>query len=81
VAFAAAISGPSNLMASVSCRDLDQLYRFATSSVGVIDGIQAVEISPVLRHVKQAGAIVSRGRLRDAPAPPRRATRARGAGG
>ena len=79
VAFAAAVSGPANLTASVTCRDLDELYRFATAGVGAIAGVQAMEISPVMRHVKQAGAIRSGNRLMDAPAPVR-APRARRAG-
>jgi DNA-binding Lrp family transcriptional regulator len=74
VAFAAAISGPQNLAASVTCRDLDHLYRFATQGVGALPGVQALEISPVLRHVKQSGAVISgEYRLMDAPAPPRAA--------
>jgi DNA-binding Lrp family transcriptional regulator len=75
VAYAAAISGPANLTASVTCRDLEQLYQFATTSVGAIEGVQTMEISPVLRHVKQAGAILAAGRLRDAPARPDAGTR------
>jgi DNA-binding Lrp family transcriptional regulator len=72
VAFAAAISGPQNLTASVTCRDLDHLYQFATQRVGALPGVQALEISPVLRHVKQAGAVISgEHRLMDAPTPPR----------
>jgi DNA-binding Lrp family transcriptional regulator len=76
VAFAAAISGPQNLTASVTCRDLDHLYRFATERVGALPGVQALEISPVLRHVKQSGAVISgEHRLTDAPAPPREPVR------
>ncbi|MEO9140451.1 MAG: Lrp/AsnC family transcriptional regulator, partial [Jatrophihabitans sp.] len=63
VAFAAAISGPQNLTATILCRDVDDLYAFATDRIGAIAGIQTMEISPVLRHVKQAGALVSGGRL------------------
>jgi DNA-binding Lrp family transcriptional regulator len=73
VAFAAAISGPQNLTASVTCRDLDHLYRFATQGVGALPGVQALEISPVLRHVKQSGAVISGDyRLIDAPTTPAR---------
>jgi DNA-binding Lrp family transcriptional regulator len=76
VAFAAAISGPQNLTASVTCRDLDHLYRFATQRVGALPGVQALEISPVLRHVKQSGAVISgEYRLIDAPTPSRAPTR------
>jgi DNA-binding Lrp family transcriptional regulator len=65
VAFAAAISGPRNLTASVTCRDLDHLYEFATRDVGSLPGVQELEISPVLRHVKQSGALTSGNRLVD----------------
>jgi DNA-binding Lrp family transcriptional regulator len=77
VAFAAAISGPQNLTASVTCRDLDHLYRFATERIGALRGVQTLEISPVLRHVKQAGAITANGRLMNAPAAPGSAPRRR----
>jgi DNA-binding Lrp family transcriptional regulator len=77
VAFAAAISGPQNLTASVTCLDLEHLYRFATEKAGGLPGVTSLEISPVLRHVKQAGALTSGGRLTDAPAPAPRAPRRR----
>jgi DNA-binding Lrp family transcriptional regulator len=65
VAFAAAISGPTNLSAAVICRDLDALYGFMTRTVGPIAGVQSMEVSPVMRHVKQAGALTSGDRLVD----------------
>ena len=77
IAFAAAISGPANLTASVRCRDLDHLYRFATECVGTLPEVQALEISPVLRHVKQSGAITQAGRLMDAPSQPKASQRRR----
>lgn len=63
VAFAAAISGPQNLTATIVCGEVEDLYTFATARIGAIPGIQTMEISPVLRHVKQAGALVTGGRL------------------
>lgn len=63
VAFAAAVTGAQNLAASVVCRDVDALYRFVTERVGAIDGVQALELQPVLRHVKQAGSLMEGGRL------------------
>jgi DNA-binding Lrp family transcriptional regulator len=75
VQFAAAITGPHNLTASVTCRDRDALYTFVTKQVGAIDGVSTLEVSPVLRKVKQAGALLDGERLAD-PAPPPR-TRAR----
>ncbi|WP_375500538.1 Lrp/AsnC family transcriptional regulator [uncultured Jatrophihabitans sp.] len=63
VAFAAAITGPQNLTASVVCRDVAHLYSFVTARVGAIAGVQSMEVTPVLRHVKQAGAMTDGHRL------------------
>jgi DNA-binding Lrp family transcriptional regulator len=63
VPFAAAITGQHNITATVICRDLDALYTFATSKIGAIPGVQTMEISPVLRGVKQAGALLDGERL------------------
>jgi DNA-binding Lrp family transcriptional regulator len=63
--FVAALSGPSNVVASVTCRDLDELYQYVTTKVGAIDGVQNMEISPVLRRLKQAGTLVDGDRLAD----------------
>ncbi len=63
VAFVAAVSGAQNMTASVMCRDLTALYRFVTTDLGPIAGVQALEISPVLRAVKQAGTLNSGDRL------------------
>lgn len=63
VPFAAAITGPQNLTASVVCRDVGHLYSFVTTRVGAIAGVQGMEVTPVLRHVKQAGAMTIGDRL------------------
>jgi DNA-binding Lrp family transcriptional regulator len=62
-AFVAAISGTANLCMSVVCRDSDHLYEYVTARLGAIDGIGHVEISPVLRRVKQAGTMMDGVRL------------------
>ncbi|MDQ8043207.1 MAG: Lrp/AsnC family transcriptional regulator [Patulibacter sp.] len=64
-AFVAAISGNANLFAGVRCRDVDELYRYVTRQLGSLPGIRGVEVSPVLRNVKQAGAIMDGPRLPD----------------
>ena len=74
VAFAAAVTGPANMVASVVCRGLDELYSYVTTKIGAIDGVRSVEISPVLRRLKQAGALLDGDRLVD-PAPPARRPR------
>ena len=61
--FVAAVSGQANVVVSVTCRDLDELYRYTTDRLGVIAGVQAVEVSPMLRRLKQAGALVDGDRL------------------
>ncbi|HVX46441.1 MAG TPA: Lrp/AsnC family transcriptional regulator [Mycobacteriales bacterium] len=60
-----AVTGTANLWVSVVCRDADDLYRYITERIGEIPGIRRLEISPVLRQVKQAGSILSGGRLAD----------------
>ncbi|MEW2545216.1 Lrp/AsnC family transcriptional regulator [Streptomyces sp. NPDC047002] len=69
IAFAAAVSGPSNVHAVAHCRDLDELFEFTSECIGSLAGLQSVEVSPVLQHVKQAGTLLSGDRLAE---PPRR---------
>lgn len=61
--FVAAITGKANVMTSVTCRNLDELYAYVTEQVGSIEGVQALEVSPVLRRIKQAGTLVDGDRL------------------
>jgi DNA-binding Lrp family transcriptional regulator len=61
--FVAAVSGTANIVASVTCRDLDHLYRYVTTRIGAIDGVQGLEVSPVLRRMKQAGTLLDGDRL------------------
>ena len=61
--FVAAISGRANVVVSVTCRDLDELYEYATARLGAIEGVQAIEVAPVMRRLKQAGALVDGERL------------------
>jgi DNA-binding Lrp family transcriptional regulator len=65
VAFVGAMSGRDNLMVSVTSRSLADLYAFATSRIGALDGIQEMEVLPFMRVVKQSGALVVDGRLVD----------------
>lgn len=76
VYFAAAITGPTNLVASVGSPSLDGLYRFLTDSVGQLPGVRAADVSPVARWVKGAGALMRGSRLAE-PTPSRRTVRSR----
>jgi DNA-binding Lrp family transcriptional regulator len=58
VSFAAATTGPANLMAAVTCRDTPALYRYLTERVGALDGVERLETAPVIRTVKRAGAML-----------------------
>ena len=61
--FVAAVSGRANVVVSVTCRDLDELYGYVTARLGAIDGVHSIEVAPVLRRLKQAGAMVDGDRL------------------
>lgn len=52
---AAATTGPSNLMAGVTCVDTRDLYRYLTERVAPLDGVRELETSPVVRTLKRAG--------------------------
>jgi DNA-binding Lrp family transcriptional regulator len=73
VPFAAAFTGSANLVAIVVCRDTEALYQYVTTKVGATAGVRQLEISPVLRRIKQAGTRMDGPRL----APPGPAARTR----
>lgn len=53
VYFAAATTGPANLVAGVTCRSGGDLYRYLTERVGGLDGVRESETAPVLRTLKR----------------------------
>jgi DNA-binding Lrp family transcriptional regulator len=61
--FVAATTGTTNLVASSAFRDTAHLYRYVTESLGSLDAITGLEISPSLRRVKQAGTLMVGDRL------------------
>ncbi|WP_093609820.1 Lrp/AsnC family transcriptional regulator [Actinoplanes philippinensis] len=60
VVFAAATTGSTNLVATVVCTDMAAFYRYLTERISGLDGVDRVESSPLLRHVKQLGAVTAR---------------------
>ncbi|MET7401785.1 AsnC family transcriptional regulator [Dactylosporangium sp. NPDC005572] len=58
VAWAAAITGPANVTASVVCTDLDELYDYLAVRIGALAGVTATETAPVVRRVKGAGTLL-----------------------
>ncbi|GAA0499941.1 AsnC family transcriptional regulator [Paractinoplanes deccanensis] len=65
LSFAAAVTGSANLMAAARCRDAAALYRYLTTEVAAIEGIQNVETVPQLTRVKQAHFLIENGMVRD----------------
>jgi DNA-binding Lrp family transcriptional regulator len=65
LAFAAAVTGSANIMASAVCRDAQALYRYVTTKVAAIPQVRTLEIVPVLTRVKQAHFLVENGLLRE----------------
>jgi DNA-binding Lrp family transcriptional regulator len=55
VPFAAATTGRTNVYASVASPDAPALYRYLTTKVAALPGVQGVETAPVIRTVKAAG--------------------------
>jgi DNA-binding Lrp family transcriptional regulator len=65
LAFAAAVTGSANLMASAVCRDAEALYRYVTTKVAAIEEVRTLEIVPLLTRIKQAYFLVENGLLRE----------------
>jgi DNA-binding Lrp family transcriptional regulator len=63
IASVIAVSGHNNLMAVVIGRDVDDLYRYLIEQLGTVEHIEGYEISMRTRRLKQAGSLVSHGRL------------------
>jgi DNA-binding Lrp family transcriptional regulator len=57
--FVAAVTGPSNLVASTWFRSLDHLYQYLSGTLGGIPVIEAVETSIVFERVKQARSLMA----------------------
>jgi DNA-binding Lrp family transcriptional regulator len=55
VAFAAATTGPTNLLMFVACRDAAALYDYLEGGIGSLPGVRHVESAPVIRDSKRAG--------------------------
>ncbi|SNT64003.1 DNA-binding transcriptional regulator, Lrp family [Asanoa hainanensis] len=58
IGFAAATTGPSNVVASVICENLDALYDYLANSIGALDGVTRAETAPVVRRIKGPGTVL-----------------------
>ncbi|MFJ1766433.1 Lrp/AsnC family transcriptional regulator [Amycolatopsis sp. NPDC088138] len=57
VAFAAATTGPANLVANVGCRDDAALYAYLADDLGGLKGVRQVETAPMIRTLKRFGTV------------------------
>ncbi|MGW7261476.1 Lrp/AsnC family transcriptional regulator [Streptomyces sp. NPDC054834] len=69
LAFVAATTGPTNLVAQALCRDPADLHRYLTRRLGALRQIRALETSPVLRTLK-AGSPAAMSPLSPSGSPP-----------
>ena len=72
IKYVAATTGPTNLVAMLTCRDADAFYDYLTATLGAMPDVHAVETSPLIRNVKRSGFVKDGVRLLD---PPERETR------
>ncbi|HEX3815449.1 MAG TPA: AsnC family transcriptional regulator [Mycobacteriales bacterium] len=57
LAFVAATTGPTNLVAQALCPDPTALHHYLTQRLGTLEAIRTLETAPVLRSVKAVGPI------------------------
>ena len=55
VRFVSATTGAANLLVAVAAEDLGGLYTFLTETVGALDDIRSLEVTPILTSVKRTG--------------------------
>jgi DNA-binding Lrp family transcriptional regulator len=57
IPFAAATTGPTNLLASAIFRDSEHLYAYLTGELAVLPGVTAVQTAPIIRTLKRTGSV------------------------
>lgn len=55
VPFVSATTGPTNLMATLVCRDTSDLHAYLTRRLAALPGVRLTETTPLIRAVKRAG--------------------------
>jgi DNA-binding Lrp family transcriptional regulator len=57
IPFAAATTGPTNLIASSVFRDTQHLYEYLTGKLAALPGVTSVQTAPIIRTVKRTGLV------------------------
>ncbi|MFB7496689.1 AsnC family transcriptional regulator [Streptomyces sp. NPDC056161] len=57
VRFTTATTGPANLLVAVAAVDLDALYHFLSVTIGGLEHITTLEVTPILSGVKRTGLV------------------------
>ncbi|MFC6157963.1 Lrp/AsnC family transcriptional regulator [Kribbella jiaozuonensis] len=60
IAYAAAVTGATNLFGFVVCADPDALYDYLSERIGTLPGITHIETVPLTTTVKRAGTLLPR---------------------
>lgn len=60
IAYAAAVTGPTNLFGFVVCSSTDALYDYLADRIGALPGITRIETVPLTTTVKRAGTLLPR---------------------
>ncbi|MEU6217592.1 AsnC family transcriptional regulator [Streptomyces sp. NPDC047022] len=72
LAFVAATTGPTNLVAQALCKDPADLHDYLVHRLGSLEAIRSLETSPVLQNVKAASPVITDlARSRLSVTPPR----------
>jgi DNA-binding Lrp family transcriptional regulator len=57
VPFAAATTGPTNLVVSALFRDTQHLYEYLTGELASLPGVSSVQTAPIIRTLKRTGSV------------------------
>ncbi|MER6378661.1 Lrp/AsnC family transcriptional regulator [Streptomyces sp. NPDC001250] len=57
VRFASATTGSANFLVAVAATDLDALYHFLSETIGALEQISTLEVTPILTGVKRTGLV------------------------
>jgi DNA-binding Lrp family transcriptional regulator len=57
IPFAAATTGPTNLLASALFRDTRHLYEYLTGELAALPGVNSVQTAPIIRTLKRTGSV------------------------